>query len=155
QEPFVEASAEDFNFDSHGEIRLASDKLVCFIAPATGGHLYELDVRSICHNLLATFTRRPEAYHQKVAAGANQNQGDCASIHDRVLFKHEKLDQRLQYDSYPRKSLVDHFYDSNVTSSVLARCEAAELGDFVTGLYGAKIRKNPGRIQILLHREGV
>ena len=48
---------------------LANNRLVALLAPARGGHLYELDVRSICHNLLATLTRRPEAYHRKVLAG--------------------------------------------------------------------------------------
>ena len=33
--------------------------------------MYELDVRSICHNLLATLARQPEAYHRKVLAGPN------------------------------------------------------------------------------------
>ena len=34
------------------------------VAPSQGGHLYELDVRPICHNLLATLTRREEAYQE-------------------------------------------------------------------------------------------
>ena len=71
--------------------------------------LYELDVRSICHNLLATLARRPEAYHRKMLAGANNGNGQVASIHDRVVFKQAGLDQRLQYDRWPRKSLLDHF----------------------------------------------
>ena len=71
---------------------------ICLLAPASGGMLYELDVRSICHNLLATLARRPEAYHRKVLAGASGGNGQVASIHDRVVFKQAGLDQRLQYD---------------------------------------------------------
>ena len=41
------------------------------IRPWRGGLMYELDVRSICHNLLATLARQPEAYHRKVLAGPN------------------------------------------------------------------------------------
>ena len=35
----------------------AEDGDTCETAPAHGGHLYELDVRAICHNLVATLTR--------------------------------------------------------------------------------------------------
>ncbi len=95
---FVEATVEDYNFDLRQEVRLASDKLICLLAPSSGGQLYELDVRSICHNLLATLTRRPEAYHRKVLAGPSENNG-LASIHDRVVFKQSGLDQKLIYDN--------------------------------------------------------
>jgi len=102
--PWVEAVASDWNLDMRQEVKLANDKLIALLAPAEGGQLYELDVRSISHNLLATLMRRPEAYHQKVLAGANQGNNAAASIHDRVVFKQENLDQRLQYDTHPRKS---------------------------------------------------
>ena len=35
----------------------------------SGGRMYELDVRDIGHNLLATLQRRPESYHRKVLTG--------------------------------------------------------------------------------------
>ena len=68
-ETWIEAAADDFNFDARQEVRLANDKLVALVAPSRGGQLYELDVRRIRHNLLATLARRPEAYHRKVLAG--------------------------------------------------------------------------------------
>jgi alpha-amylase len=151
---YVEATADDYNFDARQEIRLANDKLIALIAPAAGGMLYELDVRSICHNLLATLARRPESYHRKVLAGANNGQGNVASIHDRVVFKQAGLDQRLQYDSAPRKSLLDHFYDSGATLQAVSRGEATEHGDFVHGVYESKIRRNADRIQVQLTRLG-
>ncbi len=152
--PYVEATVDDYNFDARQEIRLANDKLIALIAPAAGGMLYELDVRSICHNLLATLARRPESYHRKVLAGANNDQSNVASIHDRVVFKQAGLDQRLQYDSAPRKSLLDHFYDSSATLQAIARGEATEHGDFVQGVYESKIRRNADRIQVQLTRLG-
>src|SRR5262245_25867925 len=78
--PYVEASVDDYNFDARQEVRLASDRLICLLAPAAGGMLYELDVRSICHNLLATLARRPESYHRKILAGAHNSNGEVASI---------------------------------------------------------------------------
>ena len=62
-------SADDFNFDGRPEVQLAGDQLIALVAPSRGGQIYELDVRSICHNLLATLSRRPEAYHRRVLAG--------------------------------------------------------------------------------------
>ena len=132
---WVEGSADDFNFDARPEIQLRNDKLMCLLSPSFGGHMYELDVRSICHNLQASLTRREEAYHRKVLAGANSQEGEVASIHDRVIFKQENLDQRVQYDSYPRNSLVDHFYHPDTSLESVARGEANEIGDFVQGSF--------------------
>jgi alpha-amylase len=153
--PWVEATVDDYNFDSRQEVRLASDKLIALLAPASGGQMYELDVRSICHNLLATIARRPESYHRKVQAGPNSSTGNVASIHDRVVFKQEGLDQRLHYDKYPRKSLLDHFLDDDVTLHAVARGEAPERGDFVNGVYETKVRRSTDRMQVQLSRAGV
>lgn len=153
-EQWVEASAEDYNFDGHQEIRLANDRLFTLIEPMAGGRLYELDVRSICHNLLATLSRRPEAYHQKVLAGEKAADGDCASIHDRVIFKQKDLDKRIQYDDYRRKSMIDLFYDQDVSFNSIVDGTAENHGDFRDGAYEARIRRNPQRIQIQLSRQG-
>ncbi len=154
-DPWVDAKAEDLNFDARQEVRLANDKLIALINPVNGGQLYELDVRSIRHNLLATLMRRPEAYHQKVLAGNHQGNENCASIHDRVVFKQEGLDQRIQYDSYLRKSLIDLFYDNDVSFDAVASGQAPQHGDFVQGAYEAILRRNPDRIQVKLVRDGV
>lgn len=151
--PWVELTSSDYNFDSRPEVRLASNRLVALVAPSHGGHLYELDVRAICHNLLATWTRREEAYHHKVRAG--ESAGDeLASIHDRVVFKQEGLDQRLQYDRYRRKSLVDHFYPLDATLAAVESGNAEEWGDFAAGAFEARLRRNPGRMQVQLARDG-
>jgi 4-alpha-glucanotransferase len=152
---FAEIAAADYNFDARQEVRLTSDKLFAYVAPAAGGQMYELDVRSICHNLLATITRRPEAYHRKVLQGPSDTNGNVASIHDRVVFKQAGLDEKLQYDKYPRKSLLDHFWDHDVTPQSVARGEAEERGDFLAGVYDAKLRRNTGdKVQLLMTREG-
>jgi alpha-amylase len=124
------------------------------LAPHAGGQLYELDVRPICLNLLGTLARRPEAYHNKVRAGASQSNGDVASIHDRVVFKQEGLDQQLHYDRYSRKSLLDHFYPADTSLAAVAKGEAAELGNFVDLPFTARIRRNPDRIQIMMSADG-
>ena len=151
---WVDAEQADFNLDARQEVQLVNEHLHCLIAPAEGGRLYELDVRPICINLLGTLTRRPEAYHEKVRNGANEGDSDVASIHDRVVFKQEGLDQRLQYDAHARKSLLDHFYPSDVSPEEVANGRAAELGSFVDQEYQAIIRRNPDRIQVMMTADG-
>ncbi|MFO1064626.1 MAG: alpha-amylase/4-alpha-glucanotransferase domain-containing protein [Pirellulales bacterium] len=143
--PFVEASTEDYDFDLRPEVRLANDHFVAFAAPAQGGMLYELDVREVSHNLLATLQRRPESYHRKVLRGAAGASSDVASIHDRIVFKQEGLDKRLQYDRFPRKSFLEHFYDNDVSLDRVADGLAEERGDFVAMPYDAKLRRAQGR----------
>ena len=53
----------DFNLDARQEVRLENDRLIAWVRPARGGHIYELDVRENATNLLATLDRRPEVYH--------------------------------------------------------------------------------------------
>ena len=154
KDAWCEAIADDYNFDGRPEIRLANQHLVAWIAPSVGGCLYELDVRSICHNLLATVDRAPEAYHEKVRAGQNTHADEAASIHDRVIFKQEGLDQRLQYDSHRRKMLIDHFWDNEISLDQVANGKAEERGDFSTGSYQSKIRRAADRVQVQLSRAG-
>lgn len=154
QTQWVELTAGDYNLDSRQEIRLANNRLTVLAAPAEGGQIYELDVKSICHNLQATLSRRPEAYHRAVLRGPSTNGDGLASIHDRVVFKQEGLNERLGYDSYSRNSLVDHFYASDVDPSAVAAGTGEELGDFVFAPYEAKLRRSNGRVQLQLTREG-
>ena len=154
QQAWIECTSEDFNFDGANEVRLANDQLVAWVSPEQGGYLYELDLRRISHNLLATMQRRPEAYHEKVRGGGDNQDSEAASIHDRVVCKQEGLDQRLFYDQHLRKSLIDHFWDDGVTVDSLADATAQERGDFVTGQFEATIRRNPERIQVLQKRVG-
>ncbi|HEX3869732.1 MAG TPA: alpha-amylase/4-alpha-glucanotransferase domain-containing protein, partial [Pirellulales bacterium] len=151
---WIEATADDYNLDARQEVFLNNDRLAMLLMPYQGGQMYELDVRSICHNLLATLSRRPEAYHRKVLAGGAAGGNAVASIHERVVFKQPGLNERLQYDSYDRKSLLDHFFDDNVSVEAVASGKVMERGDFLGGNYDARIRRNPGRIQVQMTRSG-
>jgi alpha-amylase len=151
---WVELSSEDFSFDARPEVRLASNRLMALVAPAYGGHLYELDVRAIRHNLLATLTRREEGYHEAVRGGESAATSDVASIHDRVVFKQANLDQRLQFDRYRRKSLIEHFYAADVSLEAVAAGNYEELGDFVTGPFKAELLRKPERMRVQLTRDG-
>ena len=151
---WVEAVSEDFNFDSRPEVRLANEQLIAYVAPAQGGMMYELDVRAIRHNLLATMQRRPEAYHRKVLQGSVDSEAEVASIHDRVVFKQAGLEKRLQYDQFPRKSFLEHFYDNDVPREAVAAGTALERGDFVAQPFEAKLRRAASKVQLQLSRDG-
>ncbi len=151
---WVDVTTEDYDKDLFPEIRLANDQLVAYFAPSRGGMLYELDLRDVEHNLLATLQRRPEEYHNKIREGASNTSSETASIHDRVVFKQSGLDQRLNYDIFPRKSLIDHFFDDQVTPVELRDGRANERGDFAQLPFDAKLRRAIGKIQVQLKREG-
>ncbi|QDS92303.1 Alpha-amylase 1 [Roseimaritima multifibrata] len=151
---WAEGTAEDYDFDGQNEVRMSTDQMVAWVSPGRGGRIVEWDLRAISHNLLATMQRRPEAYHRKVLTGPNATEGEVASIHDRVVFKQEGLEQRLQYDRFPRKSLMDHFYDEQTTLSAVQNNDAQERGDFVDLPFQAKLRRASDRVQLRMHREG-
>ena len=153
-EPWIEAAHGDFNCDARQEIYLANDKLAALISPHRGGSLYELDVRSICQNLLSTLARRPEAYHRKVLAGTGAKLEGAKSIHTQVVFKQPDLDKQIRYDAYQRKAMQDHFFDDDASLAMVAGNEALERGDFLNLGYEAKLLRNPHRIQARLMRDG-
>ncbi|RPI86816.1 MAG: DUF1926 domain-containing protein, partial [Planctomycetaceae bacterium] len=158
---WVSIDADDYNLDARKEVRLAGDRLVAYIAPARGGHLYELDVRGIAHNLLATLNRRPEVYHERVrAAGESQADASMAdqagkpvSIHDLTAFKQPDLHKKLGYDTWPRKSCVDHFFQPGLTAARVVAGEG-EIGDFTNGVYDASLRRSPDRVELRMSRRG-
>ena len=151
--PWIEATAEDYDFDGRTEVRLSSDGIEAWIAPARGGILYELDLRDQRHNVLATLDRRPEAYHSQVLAGpgAGRSVIDASQL---AKFKQTGLEHMVRYDTSRRKSLVDHFWDTDVSCHAVMDGTALERGDFAVGAYEASVRRNPGRIQVLLSRKG-
>ncbi len=139
---WLEGETADFNLDDTPEICLQNAELAAYFHPECGGSLYELDVRPIRLNLLATLGRRPEAYH------------DAIRHHHGQVWKQGGLDRMLQYDDYLRKSLIDHFYEPNVTVEQLATRQECELGDFVTGAYQHRLDRINGELLLTLWREG-
>lgn len=153
---WVDIQADDFNLDARKEIRLAGDRLVAYLAPGRGGHLYELDIRQIQTNILATLNRRSEPYHDRIRQHAGQPVSDSGGGVDPnggVRFKHPDLDQKLQYDPWPRKSLVDHFLQPGLTHEGYVQGHG-EIGDFAQGVYLSKLRRANDRVEATLWREG-
>lgn len=150
---FVEVRSEDVNLDGRDEIALENDQLAFAFDPAIGGHLQAFVVRSKELDLSATLSRRPEAYHQKVRAPLDQH-GGVGSIHDRVVFKQEGLAEKLIYDWYPRRSLVDHFFPIDSTLGQVRSLRVKDLGDFSNGRYRGTIAQSGQQALATLSRDG-
>ncbi len=153
---WVDIQADDYNLDARKEIRFSGDRLVGFLSPGRGGHLYELDVRAIQINMLATLNRRPEPYHERIRQHAGQGEnssGGGVDPNGGVCFKQPGLDQKLQYDNAPRKSLVDHFFQPGLQHEAFCHGHG-ELGDFTEGVYQSKLRRSQERVEAGMWREG-
>lgn len=154
--PWVEVQADDYNLDARKEIRLAGNRLAAYVSPSRGGHLYELDIRAIQVNLLSTLNRREEPYHERIRQHAgHQDSGSGGGVDPNggVRFKQPDLDQKLQYDAWPRKSLVDHFFQPGLTADAFGRGHG-QLGDFTEGVYQSKLRRSAERVEACLWRDG-
>lgn len=153
---WIRIAAEDFNYDARKELCLASDRLVAYIAPGRGGHLYELDLRPLAVNLLATLNRRPEPYHDQIreqAAISLHASPDEATDQPKFRCKQPELDRKLHYDTWPRKSLVDHFLQPALAFEDFGR-GIGHIGDFVSGVYQSAIRRSARRVEGRLWRDG-
>ena len=143
------ADAADFNLDARPEVRLATERLVAYLQPAFGGHLYELDVRPVGVNLLATLNRRFEPYHDELQ---RQLRGELPED-QQVLIKDDHLEEKLRYDTWPRKALVDHFLAHGTSMEQFRRGEG-HVGDFAIGEYSSRLRFDGDRVAAVLKRTG-
>lgn len=154
-EDWVDAQTADLNLDGADEVCLSNSRLAAYFSPRAGGSLYELDLRLICHNLLGTLSRRPEAYHESILKHVRGEHHDAGpGIPDRVIFKQAGLEKQLQYDSYLRKSLLDHFLEPSATLEDVAANSARELGDFVGSPYEARVSQDDEGARLSLRRTG-
>lgn len=151
---WIDAQADDYDFDGHKEIKLSNPWLATWLAPANGGSIYELDVKQTGLNLLATIQRRPEAYHEKVKLGGEQHGDEAASIHDRVVFKQKGLEKRLHYDERMRKSMIDYFWPDDVDPKAIETNQVQQGGDFADLPFKSKIRRSHDKIQVQMSRAG-
>jgi hypothetical protein len=152
---WVEAEVADLNLDGSPEVCLGNSRLAAYFSPDAGGSLYELDLRGICHNLLATLSRRPEAYHESIIKHMRGEKHDAGpGIPDKVVFKQAGLERQLQYDTYARKSLIDHFFEPATTLEQVVAVQAKEVGDFVTGGYEQRVRRGDGEVSLTMQRTG-
>ena len=158
---WVDVTTGDLNLDARQEVKLSNQRLVAYFSPACGGHMYELDLRTCRTNLLSTLNRRPEAYHQKITEHAQKLRDaeargeelheEVNSIHDLVRFKQPNLDEKIAYDKWPRKSLVDHFMQPGLSVDAFRKGDG-QVSGFAKSTYEASIRR--GDAEIVLELRG-
>ena len=144
----------DFNLDARQEVRLENDRLVAFVRPAHGGHVYELDVRHAADERPGHARPPPRGLPRADRRGRRrrrrQDYDGPASILERVVLKQEGLDRLLVYDRHPRKALVDHFYPLDVDPRRPRRPAATSSGaTSSTGTYLSKVQRGPGRVALV------
>jgi len=151
---WLEIETLDIDFDGHEEVIAESNTLNAYFKPAVSGMLYELDFRPSAVNLLDSFTRRYEPYHDPIrerAAKVAQTSGEkIGTIHDELGVKEEGLEKWLIYDEYERRSLIDHFLPVGATIEEFASGKCLELGDFL----GAAYEFSKYRDRVTLRRQG-
>ena len=150
----AEALEGDFNLDGGADLVLSNNHLVAFVDPQAGGLVWELDVRDACLNLGGTISRRYEAYHDRIRRHGDEH-GGVGSIHERVTFKQPGLEQLLQVDRYPRKTLVEHFWPEGTGVEQFRDGTATELGGPPAGpcLVAGIRRHDDGGVSVEMRRE--
>jgi alpha-amylase len=105
----------DWDGDGFTEVLLQTPHLALVVEPARGGGVVELDARAQAFNLGNTLSRRPEAYHAKLARQGRMEGEGAATIHEFRGAKEEGLADLLQYDAYRRGNFLDHWLSPEVT----------------------------------------
>jgi len=129
----------DIDNDGFEEVDLISEKIK-IITSTKGGCIREFDILSKNFNLLNTMHQVAESYH-RVLTNISTDKVSSGSIHDNVVMKEANLDKILSVDKFPRYSLTDHFYPSNVSLKSVQRGKAAR-GNFADIEYNVKRDKN-------------
>ncbi|MBI3990727.1 MAG: DUF1926 domain-containing protein [Candidatus Omnitrophica bacterium] len=149
RENVIKVLEEDMDYDGYPELYVSTPYFNLYLDPEDRGMLAELDYIPKYLNVTNTLTRRPEAYHKKILPDASK--GRIESIHDLRRVKEEGLEKYINYDSYRKASLLDHFLP-----------EDASFDDFAGGRlnlpeshYKSRIVKGENALKILLTREGI
>ncbi|NOZ08891.1 MAG: DUF1926 domain-containing protein [FCB group bacterium] len=130
----------DIDKDGTKEVILANRDLRVIFTPHCGA-IRELDIRAKNFNIVNTFARHEENYHEKLFALEPDKKGN-GSIHDRITAKEEHLEDYLYYDTHPRWMLIDHFFSSMVKPEQLQKNRYTECGDLVATEYEANLNGN-------------
>ena len=150
----------DVDLDGQTEAIVASERWWACVQPQ-GGLLTELDDKPRRFNVLNTFARREELYHQDVVDAARPTDGDrgspedgAVSIHEIQAAKQPDLDQYLIYDRRRRAALHDLFLAPETTLDDLVRSPDAPLADWSTAQYDVESEVIDGTARVTAARRG-
>ena len=102
---------EDGDGDGHVEVYVRTRALSVALEPEAGGMVTELGYLPAGLDVADVLARRPEAYHDKVRAGADASTTDAArTMHGEAMRQPTGLDVVLAYDELRRGSLIEGFF---------------------------------------------
>ena len=139
-DPIAGARVEvrDLDGDLRDEVALESRGISLWIDPSCGGQVTVLDDRARSVSLAHVLTRRAETYHrdllQHAAGGAAETEAP-KSIHDIRKSKVADLEQRLVYDPYLRRVLVDHLLPAGAGPEAIRGPGYQPLADLVRAVH--------------------
>jgi alpha-amylase len=109
--PDIECLHADVDGDGHAEVVVRGGALGLTLRPARGGSLTELAWTQGEVDVADVLTRRPEAYHRKVADRPRAHEdGEVKTIHSAPEVKEAGLTALLRYDRFRRASLLDGLF---------------------------------------------
>jgi alpha-amylase len=144
----------DFDCDGYDDV-IVNTKHLAIAATEKGGGLTELSLYEQAINVLDIISRRPEAYHSKIALGSHVDSGETVTIHDQMMVKESDISEHLVFDSYRRASLLDRFFSHEIVIGDVAKSLARELGDFVDGVYRLDSSQKGESFTLSFSREGL
>jgi hypothetical protein len=124
---FVELAVTDFDKDGQDEVILSNKFLNCCFSPRRGGSLFELDYKPKPFNLINTFARRREKYHE-----------------DNFIS-----------DRYPRFCLIDHFLRDDADLEKFSASNYVEDAGFCDGQYSFIPKRSGLEAGIRLSRQAL
>jgi hypothetical protein len=149
----------DYDDDGNEELLIDTDNFSVYLSPGEGGTIFEWDLRRHNYNVLSTLARRPEAYHKVLTEPPpteKTGSGDAIpSIHDQIRVKDKDILHHLIYDTYPRSSLIDHFFAPGIKLDEFTSQSYQELGNFVAQPYEFSVEQKSGEVKILFRRSGI
>ncbi|MFC1496274.1 alpha-amylase/4-alpha-glucanotransferase domain-containing protein [Candidatus Margulisiibacteriota bacterium] len=154
-DPYTELVITDFDCDGHEEVLLANDQISVGFAPAKGATIFELDYKPKAFNIMNTLSRYEEVYHQKIKGGnPDPNSQSAKSIHSSISVKEQGLEQLLTFDKYRKVSLIDHFFEPEISMHQFNTQNYKEVGDFVGGEYNVFPQRKKEEIGVTFARCG-
>jgi alpha-amylase len=130
----------DLDADGVAEITLKNENVVAVLT-AQGLAAVEFTRRSPPAVLTDVPARRPEPYHDKLAAPEDDGDGALKTIHAPHHAKESGLENYLIYDRHPKKLFLERLFEGDADVEAYAREDAAE---FVPLSWGRPVRDANG-----------
>ncbi len=146
----------DYDCDGYEEVLVSTPDYNFIVSPGYGGSVAAIDYKPTCFNITDVMSRRPESYHRKIKTAVAQSGAEAVkSIHDIVRVKEDGLEKMLYYDSYDRRSFLDHFLPARTNVEDFACGKHEEQADFLGQPYTLLDTKESSDALILrLERRG-